>query len=112
MVKVKIICEAVFSNTDDECKVVIYVDNKKAGSADLFREKGNRFYIDWVHIQHRYRGMGNGVKMLTAIGKFADKRGWTLVLHAYPDLVHFYNLSGFKAFKISDQRVYMSRKPK
>jgi GNAT superfamily N-acetyltransferase len=111
-IMVKIVCEAVFEGTIDRCKVGIYINNKKVGSAELFKEKSKRFWVDWVYIQHKYRGMGNGVKMLKAIGKFADKRDWILTLEAYPDLVGFYKLAGFRAYKIDDRRAYMIRKPK
>jgi len=110
--KVKIECEAMFEDTIDICIVGIYVGSKKIGRAELYKVKSKRFGIDWVHIQHKYRGMGNGIKMLREIGKFADKRGWILELAAYPHLIHFYNLAGFKAYKIDDSRAYMIRKPK
>lgn len=110
-VKVRIECEAIFENSVDTCKVGIYVDGTKVGSAELYKEKSKRFGIDYVHIKRKYRNMGNGIKMIKAIGRFADKRGWILMLEARMELVPFYKLAGFKVYKIDDERAYMSRKP-
>ena len=110
-VKVRIECEALFENSIDTCKIWMYIGNIKVGSAELYKEKSKRFGIDYVEIKRKYRNMGNGIKMIRAIGRFADKRGWILTLEARTELVSFYKLAGFKVVKVDDG-AHMIRMPK
>lgn len=108
---IKIKCGSRFEDYSDTCVVILYINNKKAGEVELYKERPKRFFITGVSVRGKYRGLGYGVKMMKSVGKFADKKGWTLSLEAYPHLVHFYNLVGFKVYKINERRAYMTRKP-